>query len=693
MGLSGSTEFLTGHGARLAASRAALLEEIGEGHDLTLVTGPGILDDALIRAGTRRLLSGLIHRETSVDELPKATGEVALMIGGAAWCRPYHGWMPRALGIAELRFERVIVLPSSFDVTEDVVREALERSRATVFAREHESLTRIEGLCDARLAHDCAFFFDFSGFTAPGAGTLNAFRVDPESPADPVDVEGNDDISVTAAGLDDWLGTIERHEHIRTDRAHVMIAAALMGKTVEYALSSYFKLGALADSWLGEFPVTRIDAPRRPRPAADPAARLRARLRTTHGSERTVDEPVTAVILTRDRIDRTRAAVASVLESGDAARVILIANNPSDESRERLVGIAAGEPRIELRVLDRNLGCAGGRQLASELVETEHVLFLDDDAELIDGALGRMQADLAAHPEAVGVTALVVGTDGLVQHCGGTVELSAESARFLLGGGGLPVDDPAMPATGRSDWLPGTAALIRSATLRETPIDPALASYYEDNDWSLRIERERPGRLRRCREAVVLHHGPRPRVSSTVELARVCDTIELLRSQAAFLARHGVVLDVDLAQLLPELCLPDAPEPDIAAVRLLLGLVAAHDLEWLASEWLSGGLDPLLEPGRRAKAHAAQLELRDAQLELRYAQLAHVTDAHAELAGYVEILRREIAAETDKINWLLTRHEILVRIEQGRYMRLRSRLAPAIRLLQRIIAEARSRCT
>jgi GT2 family glycosyltransferase len=598
--------------------------------------------------------------------------------------------MPRALGIAELRFERVIVLPSSFDVTEDVVREALERSRATVFARERESLTRIEGMCDARLAHDCAFFFDFSGFTTPGSGTLNAFRVDPESPADPVDVEGNDDISLTASSLDDWLATIERHEHIRTDRAHVMIAAALMGKTVEYSLSSYFKVGALADTWLGEFPVTRIDAPRRPRLVPDPAAGLKARLRATadgaSGEHPVLDEPVTAVILTRDRVDGTRAAVASVLESGDAARVLLIANNPSDESRERLAGLAAGEARIELRVLDRNLGCAGARQLASELVETEQVLFLDDDAELIGGALGRLQTDLAAHPEAVGVTALVVGSDGLVQHCGGTVELSSECARFLLGGNGLPVDDPAVPGTGRSDWLPGTAALIRTATLRETPIDPALAGYYEDNDWSLRIERIRPGRLRRCREAVVLHHGPRTRVSSTIELARVCDTIELLRSQAAFLARHGVVLDVDLVALLPELCLPDAPGPDIAAVRLLLSLVAAHDLEWVACEWLSGGLDPLLEPSRRAKAHIAALELRDAEL-------AHMTDAHAELAGYVEILRREIAEQTANVNWLLTRHETLIRVEQGRYMQWKSRLAPAIRLARQAIAEARSRWT
>jgi GT2 family glycosyltransferase/exopolysaccharide biosynthesis predicted pyruvyltransferase EpsI len=688
MGLPGSTEFLTGHGTRLAASRAALLEEIGDGHDLTFVTAEGNLGDKLIAAGTRELLSGRIYREIFIDELAKSSGEIALLIGTGGWCRPYHDCMPRALAIAELRFERVIVLPSSFDVTEDVVREALERSKATVFAREHESLARIEGMCDARLAHDCAFFFDFSGFTASGSGTLNAFRSDHEAPLGSLDLGDNDDVSVTASDLDDWLATIERHEHVRTDRAHVMIAAALMGKTVEYSLGSYFKVGALADSWLGEFPVTRIDAPRRPRPAPDAAADLKARLRATAGGAKdghpVLGEQVTAVIVTRDRVELTRAAIASVLDDGDATRVLLIGNNPSDQSRERLGQLAEADPRIELRILDRNLGCAGARQLASELVETEQVLFLDDDCELIEGALGRLRADLAEHADAVGVTALVVGADGLVQHCGGTAEHSAEIARFLLGGNGLRYDDPAVPATGHSDWLPGGAALIRTAVLREIPIDAALAHYYEDNDWSLRLERVHPGRLRRCREAVVLHHGPHTRVSASPEIARVFDTIDLLRSQAVFLARNGVVLDVDLVALLPELRLQDAPGPDIAAVRLLLALVAAHDVAWVANEWLSGGLEPLLEPNRREKAHLAALELRDAKL-------AHMTDAHGELAGYVEILRREIAEQTDKVNWLLTRHETLVRVEQGRYMRMKSRLAPAIGLARRTIAEARSR--
>ena len=126
-----------------------------------------------------------------------------LLGGGGAFCRPYHELMPRALAVAEMRFERVLLLPSSFDPSEDAVREALAATGATVFARERESYERIRSLCDARIAHDGAFFFNYDGYRRVGDGTLQAFRTDREAiggdnrplPAD------NDDISVSAPTL------------------------------------------------------------------------------------------------------------------------------------------------------------------------------------------------------------------------------------------------------------------------------------------------------------------------------------------------------------------------------------------------------------------------------------------------------------------------------------------------------------
>lgn len=68
---------------------------------------------------------------------------------------------------------------------------------------------------------------------------------------------GNDDISLSCSSLDEWLGLIAAHEHIRTDRAHVIIAGAMLGRSVEFWSSSYHKLPAIAEFALSGLPVTR----------------------------------------------------------------------------------------------------------------------------------------------------------------------------------------------------------------------------------------------------------------------------------------------------------------------------------------------------------------------------------------------------------------------------------------------------
>src|ERR1022692_570260 len=155
--------------------------------------------------------------------------------------------MPHVLAVAEMRFERGILLPGSFDTSVDAVRDALEGTRAVIFARERESYIQIQSLCDARLAHDCAFFFDYTPYQKTGSGVLLALRTDHESARErPIPPE-NDDISATTGTLERWLQRISSHELIRTDRAQVMIAAAMLGKTVEFDSSSYFKVPAIAD--------------------------------------------------------------------------------------------------------------------------------------------------------------------------------------------------------------------------------------------------------------------------------------------------------------------------------------------------------------------------------------------------------------------------------------------------------------
>ena len=242
--------------AHLERSRARLLHAIGAPADLTFVRTPGNIGDLLIHAGTRQLLANVPHREVELAELKHCEGDTVLISGGGAWCGPFHS-LPGHVPVAEQRFRRVIVLPSSFDTAIPRVREVLGQTRATVFAREEVSYGMIRDLCAADLAHDCAFFFDFEPYRQAGQGVLTAFRTDQESAFASVP-RGNNDVSATCHDLEDWLHTIARHELVRTDRAHVTIAAALLGKRVEYLASSYHKVPAIIDYGLRGLPVTRL---------------------------------------------------------------------------------------------------------------------------------------------------------------------------------------------------------------------------------------------------------------------------------------------------------------------------------------------------------------------------------------------------------------------------------------------------
>lgn len=241
---------------RIETSRRKLLDAVAVDGDVAFIRIHGNIGDELIYAGTRRLLSTIRYRELSVRNLDEQ-GEVAVVAGGGSWCNAYHA-LPDYLRQIEQRYEQVIVLPSSFDVSVEIVREVLSTTNALVFARERESYNQIRDLCNAELAHDCAVFFDFTPYVIPGKGTLNAFRTDRE--AGPYIIpEGNNDISGTCESLDEWLWTIARYDTIQTDRAHVIIAAALLGKKVRYRPSNYHKVPAIVEYTLSEFAIERLD--------------------------------------------------------------------------------------------------------------------------------------------------------------------------------------------------------------------------------------------------------------------------------------------------------------------------------------------------------------------------------------------------------------------------------------------------
>ncbi|MGY4690681.1 polysaccharide pyruvyl transferase family protein [Salibacterium sp. K-3] len=243
----------------LETSRKKLRRQLETAEDLTFVNPGGNLGDHLIWAGLRRLLSGIPYREIPRSSIDKAEGETAVVAGPGGWCRAHHA-MPELLPMIEERFEHVILIPSSFDITLPAVKKALARTKALVFARELLSYKKIKDLCRSDLAYDCAFFYDYSSHLKKGKGTLTAYRTDRERiKNEEFKSRKNRDISRTAGDLDSFLRVIADHDTVYTDRAHVMIAGAMLKKTVYYQPSNYHKLPGIADFTLRGFPVYPLE--------------------------------------------------------------------------------------------------------------------------------------------------------------------------------------------------------------------------------------------------------------------------------------------------------------------------------------------------------------------------------------------------------------------------------------------------
>lgn len=237
----------------LDASKKKLLSALNGSSDITFIYARGNIGDHLIWEGAFNLLEGLNYKKVFKNQLSKIEGDTAVLTGSGGWCPAFHA-MPKFLRMAEERFQKVIVFPSSFDTSCEDVKRSLSQTKALVFARELKSYSLIKDLCNADYAYDTAFFYDFEPFKKTGDGTLYAYRKDIEKNNFPTP-ENNNDISITCKSLEEWLRKIASHNTIYTDRAHVIIASAMLEKKVFYRHSNYHKVPGIVDFSLKGFPV------------------------------------------------------------------------------------------------------------------------------------------------------------------------------------------------------------------------------------------------------------------------------------------------------------------------------------------------------------------------------------------------------------------------------------------------------
>lgn len=213
----------------------------------------------------------------------------------------------------------------------------------------------------------------------------------------------------------------------------------------------------------------------------------------------------------------TRQLTASCLESirrhddGIDVAVVVVDNNSSDGSQ----GLIRGHfPWVSLIANRENIGFARANNQAIRATESEFVLLLNSDAELLPGALRHLRDCLRDHPDAAAVGGILLNSDGSFQASYAHFP-SLLSELLLLTRLSRKVYGPYFPSVGpeasrvemRADWVGGACMLVRRAALAEVGVmDERYFMYSEEMDWCYTM-RKAGWEVYFCPEARAVHHG------------------------------------------------------------------------------------------------------------------------------------------------------------------------------------------
>lgn len=210
---------------------------------LDFYPSPGNWGDSLINAGTRQLFTDhdIATRELSRFEIEnidrtESAKNLAVVGGGGGWNR---NWDSTVSFVAKLStmYNLVVVLPSSYDLN---LVSHLNRSNIYLYTRSDDSLNEVDNFC-----HDMAFYCRLPEPKEPEIQyPLIAFRRDKERSVRALNPDRNWDVSLLGTAKTSYLefmGLIDRFPAITTDRLHVAIAGAMLGKQVELLDGNYGK--------------------------------------------------------------------------------------------------------------------------------------------------------------------------------------------------------------------------------------------------------------------------------------------------------------------------------------------------------------------------------------------------------------------------------------------------------------------
>jgi len=350
------------------------------------------------------------------------------------------------------------------------------------------------------------------------------------------------------------------------------------------------------------------------------------------------DIELTIVILSFGRLEKTLNAIRALHEHVRIPFQMLLIDNGSGEDVQSQLAKACPEyPFIKLILLDENLGCAGGRDHALQYVDTDYVLFLDNDVEVFPGTVEHLLLSLEQNSDLLGAGGNFVLPDGLVHLCGAEYWEENGVLRYELSGSGKRFDDPLVGPSGICGWISG-ASMFRRSAFESNPLDLSMKAYYEDLEWCYRVSQETPNRFYRCVESLALHYHEPMRTDASISQNKCRrGSLKYIEAIAQFCRIHGKIIQ-NIFDFVPELGSP-VNAPGVSAARIFLELVNANGAERVLESLERDQLSPLFSYSKlsarvaRKQGDIAQKDMEIAEAERGVNILsARLSDALTSLA-------------------------------------------------------------
>lgn len=198
--------------------------------------------------------------------------------------------------------------------------------------------------------------------------------------------------------------------------------------------------------------------------------------------------PLTVIIVSYNTRELLRNCLRSLFDASPAGgmRVVVIDNASADGSVEM---VQSDFPQVQVIANRTNVGYAVAINQALRGLDTEFVLILNSDIEIIPGALDNLLEVMVQHPQAALIGPQLVLPDGKLQETwlnGFTLSSYARQQFFMdkL----HPHRQPILPQPHQVPHLHGAVLLVRGTALRAVGlVDEGYWMYCEDSDWAARF--------------------------------------------------------------------------------------------------------------------------------------------------------------------------------------------------------------